>query len=403
MSQQQRQMGASDTKTNLYATAVNLPEETRIQVIQALNQALADTMDLQSQAKFAHWNVKGYDSYQLHLLFDEIAETLSGHVDVLGERITALGGQAMGTTRIAAKTSKLPQPPENAVGEDEYVEWLTDHVAHHANSLRAFIERAADLGDEDTADLFTELSREVDTQLYFLESRLQATVKKQVPATTGRGASSQSRRASMQGGSASRISFQQSSGQQDASRSTDQPSGAREGLTQVMDSPQPMSPQSSVPRDAGQPMSAQQGIPGAATQPTGSLQDTGSSIGEQQPAPRQGPPQQPPGQPLGTPPARGQQPQSPPIGAPSERGQQPVSQQRQAPQGYSPQLGSRHVGQQAPPQQPPSQPIGGPQAFGRQASSQQSGGRGGGSVPEAPPSTFQQPQGFRQPPGGSNW
>lgn len=184
MSQQQQPRSSSQQpRANLYPTAVDLPDETRIQVIQVLNQALADTADLQSQAKFAHWNTKGYDFYQLHLLFDEIAEVLSEHTDMLAERITALGSQAMGTNRISADTSQIPEPPHNVVDETEYLQWLTDHVARHANNLRADIERAAELGDEDTADLFTELSREVDKQVYFLESHMQSTVERQIPAT----------------------------------------------------------------------------------------------------------------------------------------------------------------------------------------------------------------------------
>lgn len=170
-------------RSNLYPTAVDLPEESRVQVVQILNQTLADTTDLHSQAKFAHWNVKGYDFYQLHLLFDEIADVLDEQVDMLAERATALGGQAMGTTRLAAGASQIPEPPHNAVNETEYLQWLTDHVGRHANRLRANIDYAAELGDEDTADLFTELSREVDKQLYFLESHLQSTVTRQIPAT----------------------------------------------------------------------------------------------------------------------------------------------------------------------------------------------------------------------------
>jgi starvation-inducible DNA-binding protein len=190
MPHHQHQSGGGEPQSNLYATAVNIPEENRVRVIQALNQALADTTDLQSQAKFAHWNVKGYDFYQLHLLFDEVAETLSEHVDLFAERITALGGQAMGTTRIAAGTSRIPEPPRNAVSETDYVEWLTNHVGQHANSLRVDIERAAELGDEDTADLFTELSREVDTHLYFLESHLQSEAQTRVPATASQAGTS---------------------------------------------------------------------------------------------------------------------------------------------------------------------------------------------------------------------
>jgi len=183
--QQQPRANSQQPRANLYPTGNGLPEQTRIEVIQTLNQALADTADLQSQAKFAHWNVKGYDFYQLHLLFDEVAEVLSEHVDIIAERVTALGSQAMGTTRIAANTSQIPEPPHNVVNEAQYLQWLTDHVSQHANNLRADIEYVAELGDEDTADLFTELSREIDKQVYFLESHMQSTVTRQIPATAG--------------------------------------------------------------------------------------------------------------------------------------------------------------------------------------------------------------------------
>ena len=267
---------------NLYTTAVNLPEKTRVEVIQALNQALADTTDLQSQAKFAHWNVKGYDFYQLHLLFDEIAEVLSEHVDTIAERITALGGQAMGTTRIAADASRLPEPPENAVEEEAYLEWLTDHVAHHANGLRMQIDRAAELGDEDTADLFTELSREVDEQLYFLESHLQSDVEKQVPATASRAKSG------IAGGSGAQGS--QSGGtkieiQPDGNRAFGEPrSGPRQssrGTSQQPGAQQSGHPAPGMPRDSGQPAGTPPSTPQSGSRPTGPPPERGQSFGEQ--------------------------------------------------------------------------------------------------------------------------
>lgn len=67
-----------------------------------LNQQLADASDLLSQVKQAHWNVKGPAFWQLHRLFDEVAEQADGWIDELAERITALGGYARGTVRMAA-------------------------------------------------------------------------------------------------------------------------------------------------------------------------------------------------------------------------------------------------------------------------------------------------------------
>lgn len=158
---------------NLFATRNDLPRQVRAEVIQQLNQTLADTTDLATQMKFAHWNVKGMNFYQLHLLFDEIAEVLEEHADVIAERVTALGGEAMGTVRMAAFNSRIPELDARTVVGPKYVEETAEHLAVHAANLRADIDRAAGYGDEDTADLYTELSREVDKQLYFLESHLQ--------------------------------------------------------------------------------------------------------------------------------------------------------------------------------------------------------------------------------------
>ncbi len=150
-----------------------------------LNATLADTTDLMTQAKVAHWNVKGMNFYQLHLLFDEIAETLNEHVDIIAERTTALGGEATGTVRDAAASTHIPELPPDATTGPEYVEALVERVGVHANSLRRDIEIAVEHGDEDTADMYTELSREVDKQLYFLEAHLQAVEPEAVPRSPG--------------------------------------------------------------------------------------------------------------------------------------------------------------------------------------------------------------------------
>jgi len=55
---------------------------------------------MMTQAKIAHWNVKGEDLYQLHLLFDSIAEHVEDAIDLIAERVTALGGRANGTTAL---------------------------------------------------------------------------------------------------------------------------------------------------------------------------------------------------------------------------------------------------------------------------------------------------------------
>src|SRR5215203_1515270 len=156
-----------------FETAVDLPAATRVAMIQLLNQELADTADLYSQTKQAHWNVKGIHFYQLHLLFDQLAEKRQGEADELAERATELGGYALGTVRMAAANSRLPEIPTGVNAGIDYVQALVECYGIHANAMRSAIDDADEAGDKDTADLFTEISRELDKDLWFLQAHLQ--------------------------------------------------------------------------------------------------------------------------------------------------------------------------------------------------------------------------------------
>ncbi len=156
-----------------FETAIDLPTRSRVAMIGLLNQELADTADLYSQTKQAHWNVKGIHFYQLHLLFDQLAEKRQGEADELAERATELGGYALGTVRMAAASSRLPEIPTGINAGVDYVWALVERYGIHANAMRAAIDEADEAGDKDTADLFTEISRELDKDLWFLQAHLQ--------------------------------------------------------------------------------------------------------------------------------------------------------------------------------------------------------------------------------------
>jgi starvation-inducible DNA-binding protein len=157
-------------KTKLNSTGTSVPLEARQSSVALLNQALADLGDLYSQTKQAHWNVRGKNFYSHHLLFDAAAETAEAHWDDVAERAVQLGGYARGTARMTAGASSLPEWPENLASEEEFVKTLTERFTRVANSIRAGIDAAANLGDADTADLFTEISRELDKSLWMLEA-----------------------------------------------------------------------------------------------------------------------------------------------------------------------------------------------------------------------------------------
>jgi starvation-inducible DNA-binding protein len=159
---------------HLFGTRIAIDDESREKLIAILNARLADTLDLQTQTKFAHWNVKGNDFYQLHLLFDEIAEHLEDAVDLIAERATALGGRANGTVRQAAVNSKIEEYELDAVKGMDHVAALSDRLGALGNAYREAIDQTDNLGDAGTADVFTELVRQADKDLYFLESHIQA-------------------------------------------------------------------------------------------------------------------------------------------------------------------------------------------------------------------------------------
>ncbi|MGB5632896.1 MAG: DNA starvation/stationary phase protection protein Dps [Waterburya sp.] len=165
-------MVSTVSKQKLYATRIDLAEDLRVEVIGILNQTLAATLDLKTQTKQAHWNVKGMDFYQLHELFDEMATELEEYVDMVAERVTALGGTALGTARIAAESSILPEYPLDAVSGADHVTALADHYGAYAKHVRSAIDSTDELGDADTADLYTEISRTIDKRLWFLEAHL---------------------------------------------------------------------------------------------------------------------------------------------------------------------------------------------------------------------------------------
>jgi starvation-inducible DNA-binding protein len=158
----------------LHNTKIDLPAEKRTGLIELLNQRLADVADLKSQAKQAHWNVKGMNFIALHELFDQVATAAEAHTDLIAERITTLGGTAYGTVRQAAQKSSLSEYPLEITDGTAHVDALSSALADFGKKVRADIDEAAERGDQDTADLLTEISRETDKNLWFVEAHIQA-------------------------------------------------------------------------------------------------------------------------------------------------------------------------------------------------------------------------------------
>ena len=159
----------------MYETENDIAQSRRSALITLMNKRLADAVDLQTQMKQAHWNVKGPHFIGLHELFDQIAEEVETYVDMIAERIVQLGGVAQGTVRTAAARSRLDEYPPTIADGSAHVEAVAKALSTFGREARASIDEADTLGDADTADLFTEVSRGIDKWLWFVEAHSQST------------------------------------------------------------------------------------------------------------------------------------------------------------------------------------------------------------------------------------
>ena len=164
---------ASETRFDsptLYPTRNDLPESTRVQVVVLLNQRLSDAIDLQTQCKQAHWNVKGPAFIALHKLFDEINGSVEEYVDLIAERVVQVGGVAEGTVGVVSKRTTLEGYPLTISDGNDHVAALSDALAAFGRVVRIGIEEMNELEDAVSADMLTEVSRGTDQWLWFVEA-----------------------------------------------------------------------------------------------------------------------------------------------------------------------------------------------------------------------------------------
>lgn len=166
---------AKQTKSAVvHPNSNTLPANIKEKMISLLQARLADAIDLHYQAKQAHWNVKGPSFISLHELFDKVSEQADEHGDLIAERLVMLGGQAYGTIRSAAGRTTLKEYPLDLTLDLDHVREMARALSEFGKCVREAIDTASDAKDADTADLFTEISRDTDKNLWFVEAHIQA-------------------------------------------------------------------------------------------------------------------------------------------------------------------------------------------------------------------------------------
>jgi starvation-inducible DNA-binding protein len=157
----------------MYKSPSTLPETARAQIAETLNARLADGLDLHSQIKVAHWNIKGPQFAALHPLFETFAVGLAEHNDTIAERAVTLGAKAYGTVRHAAKTSRLPEYPQETTRDLEHVKLLADRIEKYLEGLRESRAVAEKHADTDTEDMLTLIVTEFEKHAWFLRASLE--------------------------------------------------------------------------------------------------------------------------------------------------------------------------------------------------------------------------------------
>lgn len=156
----------------MYKSPSHLPEEARVKVADTLNERLADGLDLHSQIKVAHWNIKGPHFAALHPLFETFAVSLANHNDSIAERAVTLGGRAFGTVRHVAKSSGLPDYPQETTRDLDHVKLLAERIEKYLDGARASRTIAEEKKDTDTVDLLTGIVTEFEKHAWFLRASL---------------------------------------------------------------------------------------------------------------------------------------------------------------------------------------------------------------------------------------
>ncbi len=157
----------------MYRSPSHLPEDARAKVADALNARLADGLDLHSQIKVAHWNIKGPQFAALHPLFETFAVGLAEHNDAVAERAVTLGARAYGTVRHVAKTSKLADYPQDTTRDLEHVKLLAERIETYLDGVRASRAVGESVGDTDTVDLLTGIITAFEKHAWFLRASLE--------------------------------------------------------------------------------------------------------------------------------------------------------------------------------------------------------------------------------------
>lgn len=151
---------------------IGIPEDSRQEIAEGLSRLLADTYSLYLKTHNFHWNVTGPMFQTLHLMFETQYNELALAVDLIAERIRALGVPAPGTYTDFAKLSSIPETP-GVPKAKEMIRLLVEGQESVARTARSIFPLAEKVNDEPTADLLTQRLQVHEKTAWMLRSLLE--------------------------------------------------------------------------------------------------------------------------------------------------------------------------------------------------------------------------------------
>ncbi len=150
---------------------IGIPEAQRKEIAEGLSKLLADTYTLYLKTHNFHWNVTGPMFNTLHLMFEGQYTEMALAVDLVAERIRALGVFAPGSYALFSKLTSIKEATEVPKAEDMIRQLVLGHETVTATA-RSLVELAEDANDQPTLDLLTQRMQLHEKTAWMLRSLL---------------------------------------------------------------------------------------------------------------------------------------------------------------------------------------------------------------------------------------